>query len=256
MYDTQGSQRDLAFDHPSRWNRPTEVLPASQLQPASAGEVGEGPWPSAWQGCLFALDDPAIDASFAGAARLDLDDDCWVDYVPHWLSGADLVFAELVARLDWQQRRVVMYDKLLAGPRLTAWYGPDRIDSPPLAVCSQIGEALRHRYAERFDSIGFNYYRDGNDSVAWHGDTVRRRLQQAVVAIVSVGAPRPFLLRPTGGGPSRGFAVGQGDLLVMGGACQRHWQHCVPKVKAAGPRISITYRHDDLFLAPRYGVAS
>ncbi len=209
--------------------------------------------PAAWQGCLFALDDPAVDRSFRGAARVQLDDDCWIEHVPQWLSGADLVFAELVARLEWQQRTVVMYERIVAEPRLTAWYGAERMASPPLPVCTEMAAALGCRYAEPFDSIGFNYYRDGSDSVAWHGDTVRHRRRMATIAIVSVGSPRPFLLRRAGGGPSRGFALGQGDLLVMGGACQRHWQHCVPKVKAvAGPRISITYRHGDTFAPPRY----
>jgi alkylated DNA repair dioxygenase AlkB len=102
---------------------------------------------------------------------------------------------------------------------------------------------LSVRYGVSFDSIGTNYYRDGQDSVAWHGDRVRH-LADPIVAIVSVGAPRPFLLRSRRGGSSLAFALGQGDLLVMGGECQHRWEHCVPKVAAAGPRISITYRHE------------
>ena len=98
--------------------------------------------------------------------------------------------------------------------------------------------------ADRFDSIGCNYYRTGADSVAWHADRIRFYQEDPIVAIVSVGAPRPFLLRPRGGGRSRSFLLGQGDLLVMGGACQHDWEHTVPKVASAGPRISITYRHD------------
>ena len=99
------------------------------------------------------------------------------------------------------------------------------------------------RYDRPFDSVGLNFYRDGRDSVAWHGDRVRHQQADPLVVIVSVGAPRPFLLRPRGGGSSLSYLLGQGDLLVMGGAIQHDWEHCVPKVAAAGPRISITFRH-------------
>jgi alkylated DNA repair dioxygenase AlkB len=114
-----------------------------------------------------------------------------------------------------------------------------------LPILAEMRRSLAGRYQRPFDSIGCNFYRDGRDSVAWHGDRLRH-LTDPVVAIVSVGAPRPFLLRPTGGGSARGFLLGQGDLLVMGGECQTRWQHAVPKVAAAGPRISVTYRHGAL----------
>ena len=91
---------------------------------------------------------------------------------------------------------------------------------------------LSTRYAEAFDSIGFNCYRHGEDSVAWHGDRHRHTIDDPVVAIVSVGAPRPLRLRPRGGGRARSFDLGRGDLFVMGGACQHDWEHCVPKVRA------------------------
>jgi alkylated DNA repair dioxygenase AlkB len=94
-----------------------------------------------------------------------------------------------------------------------------------------------------FTQIGANLYRDGADSVAWHGDRVARELPEAVVALVSLGAVRPFRLRPTGGGPSIGLLPGPGDLLVMGGSCQRTWQHSVPKTRASAPRISVQFRH-------------
>ena len=110
-------------------------------------------------------------------------------------------------------------------------------------LLDRLGRALRRYYGHPFDSVGCNYYRTGADSVAWHGDRMRLVQVDPVVAIVSVGAPRPFLLRPRGGGPSRSFLLGHGDLLVMGGASQHDWEHAVPKVALAGPRISITYRH-------------
>ena len=102
--------------------------------------------------------------------------------------------------------------------------------------------ALSARYGERLDSIWVNYYRDGQDSVAWHSDRVGRTRRQPLVAIVTLGGPRRFLLRPRGGGRSRSFAPASGDLLVMGGDSQHHWEHTVPKAKAAQPRMSVTFR--------------
>ena len=195
-----------------------------------------------WQGTLFGLDDPWADPGFATTELIQLDDECWLEHCPNWLGGSDLVFAELVTGLPWRQREVVMYHRLLPEPRLTAWWTTGDQASEPLPVLSQMRTLLSARYDREFDSIGCNYYRDGRDSVAWHGDRVRH-LEDPVVAIVSVGAPRAFLLRPRGGGSSRGFMLGQGDLLVMGGDCQDAWEHCVPKAASAGPRISITYRH-------------
>ena len=103
---------------------------------------------------------------------------------------------------------------------------------------------LASRYDEPFDSIGFTLYRDGNDSVAWHGDRHRHVVTNPVVAIVSLGAPRPFRVRPRGGGSSLSWDLGNGDLFVMGGACQHDWEHCVPKTRRpVQPRMSVTIRH-------------
>ena len=198
-----------------------------------------------WQASLFGLDAPAADPCFPGIARHQLDPACWVDHLPRWLGGSDQVFAELVARIPWRQRRVQMYDRMLDEPRLTWWWDDDDgAAAVPLPVLHDVGDALSRRYGRCFDSIGLNFYRHGQDSVAWHGDRIRHTQRDPLVAIVSVGAPRPFLLRPRGGGSSLSFLLGQGDLLVMGGAMQHDWEHSVPKVAAAGPRISVTYRHD------------
>src|SRR5207248_2445290 len=112
------------------------------------------------------------------------------------------------------------------------------------AIVEEMRSALSSRYDQAFLSVGANLYRDGRDSVAWHGDRVARTLPQAVIAIVSLGGVRRFLLRPTGGGRSVRFDLASGDLLVMGGSCQRTWQHCVPKVARAEPRLSLTFRHE------------
>ena len=197
-----------------------------------------------WQQCLFAFEEPAVDAAFTGATRTWLDPTSWVDVVPGWLSGADLVFAELVARLPWQQREVTMFGRRLPEPRLTHWWSlTDGVE--PLPVLAQAREALIRHYSLPFDSIGCNLYRDGRDSVAWHSDRERYEREDPVVAIVSTGNPRPFQVRPKHGQhrPSRTWVLGQGDLLVMGGACQHDYEHCVPKTVVDGPRLSMVFRH-------------
>ncbi len=197
-----------------------------------------------WQQCLFAFESPCVDADFGAVSRTWLDDRSWVDYAPRWLRGADLVFAELIAVLPWRQREVTMYDRRLPEPRLTAWWSTASSDAEVLPVLAEARRVLTDHYARPFDSIGFNLYRDGHDSVAWHGDRERYDLEDPTVVIVSTGQPRPFHLRPRGGGTSHSWQLGHGDLVVMGGSCQHDWEHCVPKVAAAGPRLSIMFRHN------------
>jgi alkylated DNA repair dioxygenase AlkB len=198
-----------------------------------------------FQGSLFGNADAGVDATFAGLQRRRLAHRCWLDFAPVWLSGADDTFAILVDTLDWRQRTVTMYDRRLPEPRLTSWWTAEA-GHEPLPVLGEARRTLGSRYGVEFDTIGFNWYRDGNDSVAWHGDLRGPKMPEATIAIVSVGARRPFRLRPRSGGPSISYNVGHGDLLVMGGACQHQWQHCVPKVRGAGPRISITFRHSGI----------
>jgi alkylated DNA repair dioxygenase AlkB len=199
-----------------------------------------------FQGSLFGDAAVAVDPSFAALLRRELDARCWIDLVPGWLAGADDVFTQLTETLDWQQRTVTMYERRLPEPRLTSWWAEAAGAPEPLPVLAAARLALSDRYGVAFNTIGFNRYRDGNDSVAWHGDLRGPKLPEFNVAILSVGARRPFRLRPRTGGRSIGYDLGHGDLLVMGGACQHHWQHSVPKVRAAGPRISITFRHSGI----------
>jgi len=197
-----------------------------------------------WQQCLFAFEEPTVDAGFTGLTRTHLSPHSWVDHVPGWLRGADLVFAELVAKLQWQQREVTMYDRRLPEPRLTAWWSPLSGRPEPLPVLDDARMALTRQYARPFDSIGFNLYRDGRDSVAWHADRERFAQEDPVVAVLSTGAPRAFHIRSKEGGPSRTWHLGQGDLFVMGGSCQHEFEHCVPKAaQVEGPRLSIMFRH-------------
>jgi alkylated DNA repair dioxygenase AlkB len=199
-----------------------------------------------FQGSLFGDAQVAIDPSFAALVRRDLDERCWIDFVPSWMTGADRVFAQLTETLDWHQRTVTMYERRLPEPRLTSWWAESAGAAEPLPVLGDARRALSEHYGVRFDTIGFNRYRDGDDSVAWHGDLRGPKLAEFDVAILSVGARRPFRLRPRTGGRSISYDLGHGDLLVMGGACQHHWQHSVPKVRTAGPRISITFRHNGI----------
>jgi alkylated DNA repair dioxygenase AlkB len=136
-----------------------------------------------------------------------------------------------------------MYDRRVDEPRLTAWQHVD--DSHPLGspFLEEARVALSKRYDVEIDSVGINLYRDGTDSVAWHRDRIPREIVDPVVALVSVGEPRKFLLRPYGGGSSRAFKLGHGDLFVTGGQTQRRYEHSVPKVSSSGPRISLVFRH-------------
>ncbi|MEV0246486.1 alpha-ketoglutarate-dependent dioxygenase AlkB [Nocardia sp. NPDC050712] len=170
----------------------------------------------------------------------------WVDVLPGWLSGADVLFERLVAAVPWQAERRPMYDRVVDVPRLLRFYGEaEELPDPVLGDArSALSEHYRAELGEPFRTAGMCYYRDGRDSVAWHGDTIGRgSTHDTMVAIVSVGAPRALALRPRGGGEALRFPVGHGDLLVMGGSCQRTWEHAVPKTrKPAGPRISIQFR--------------
>ena len=197
----------------------------------------------AWQGSLLTCGAPAVDRAFTSLERVQLDSTSWVDVQGAWLQGGDEVLAELVGLVSWRQRRVTMYGRLLDEPRLTAWWAVARTEDVPVPVLADAWVALNEHYGRRFDSVGANLYRDGADSVAWHGDRIRHSLEEPVVAIVSLGQPRPFLLRPRGGGRSLTFRPGAGDLLVMGGRCQQDWEHTVPKVARAGPRVCLTFRH-------------
>jgi alkylated DNA repair dioxygenase AlkB len=197
-----------------------------------------------FQGSLFGTLSPKYDPTFADIARLDLDFTTWVDLASGWLRGADRVFDELAATLPFRQRTGVrMYDRLVDEPRLTSWWRLESGSPEPLPLLRGIRLLLSERYGEEFDSIGFNLYRDGDDSVAWHGDRHRHHVTNPTIAILSVGAPRPLRLRPRGGGPSLSWNLGDGDLFVMGGACQHLWEHTVPKMRVTtGPRLSITFR--------------
>ncbi len=193
----------------------------------------------ALQPTLFGGGEPRVNPGLPGLRRSTLGGSAWLDYLPGWLDAHEVVFDILWQTTRWEHYRRRMYDHIVDVPRLLATL-PD--DGPGHPVVLEMATALATHYGRPLDRVSLACYRDGNDSVAWHGDRLGRQAGDAVVAIVSVGARRRFLLRPAAGGASRAFDLGWGDLLVMGGACQRTWQHAVPKVAHAGPRISIQFR--------------
>ena len=183
---------------------------------------------------------PSIDAgALADIRRVDLGDGAWIDYLSGWVVGERALMDTLVRTTAWRSERRPMYDRIVDVPRLVASL-PD--DGPGHPLLDDIRALLSARYATAFVRVGMGYYRDGSDSVAWHGDTVARELAEAVVATVSLGEPRRFLLRPRDGGRSIAYRLGHGDLFVMGGSCQRTWRHAVPKVARALPRLAVMFR--------------
>ena len=198
-----------------------------------------------WQPSLFDGGPPTLDPSYLGVRRIVLDERSWVDYCPSWLAGSDDVFAALADEARWQQRTVHMYDRSVLEPRLTAGWSTDADDTGTPPILRDMAAALSTRYGVGFDRIWVNLYRDGADSVAWHGDRNRLVMTRPLVATVSLGARRKFLLRPRG--TSRALyrlEPGHGDLVVMGGECQAEWEHTVPKTaQKVGPRMSVTIRH-------------
>jgi alkylated DNA repair dioxygenase AlkB len=197
-----------------------------------------------WQPSLLArVEEVRPDPSFSRLERVQLDEESWVDHGPQWVAGADRLFDEVLAGREWGQRSRRIYDRRVKEPRLTAVWKADSGEALEPPVLEEVRGLLSERYGQTFDSVGFNLYRDGHDSVAWHGDRIKKEIERPIVALLSLGEPRRFLLRPRGGGRSRAFMLGRGDLLVTGGKTQRAWEHSVPKVARAGPRISLAYRH-------------
>jgi alkylated DNA repair dioxygenase AlkB len=213
--------------------------------------------------------------------RTPLAHGAWVDLRPAWVAGADVLFQRLANDVPWYEERRRMYDRIVDVPRLLCFYDED--DALPDASLEAARRALNTHYraelGEPFRTVGLCYYRDGRDSVAWHGDTIGRgSTEDTMVAIVSVGDPRALLLRPRPGlgagvartaergtreeagsrsdpearatgasarehRPTLRHELGHGDLLVMGGSCQRTWEHAIPKTaRPVGPRISIQFR--------------
>ena len=188
---------------------------------------------------LLGNEPPSFDAAFPGLTRERLDAHAWLDLCPGWVTGNHRLFRHLESTTTWHSERRRMYEREVDVPRLTARF-PN--DGPGHPLLTELVRALSSRYDRPMDQVSAAWYRDGRDSVALHGDRVGRHVDDCVVAIVSLGEARRFVLKPVAGGPSRVYRPGHGDLLVMGGRCQRDWLHGVPKAARAGARISVQFR--------------
>lgn len=201
----------------------------------------------AFQGSLLDLGDTMTLRDLAtGRHRAALTDGAWVDVRAGWLAAGDELLTALLRDVPWQAERRRMYDSIIDVPRMTRHYAAH--ETLPHPMLAQARDALSAHYAdelgELFVTAGLCLYRDGRDSVAWHGDRIgRSKDHDTMVAILSLGSIRTLALRPRGGGPSRRFALAHGDLVVMGGSCQRTWDHAIPKTsEPVGPRISVQFR--------------
>lgn len=192
------------------------------------------------------LSEPELRPLGAMVERIELEHGAWIDVRPGWLSNSDALFESLAVGVPWRADSREMYDKVVAVPRLVASFGPR--EPYPHVVLDDAQRALNDHYGrppgQVFETAGLCFYRTGDDSVAWHGDRVGRSIDRdTMVAIMSVGAERTLSIRPKGGGVTRRFPVGHGDLVVMGGSAQRTHEHAILKSKlAVGPRISIQFR--------------
>ena len=194
---------------------------------------------TAKQYSLFGAGTPAIDKQFSGAQRTELSDGAWIEYVPGWLSGHETVFDALTLEGKWQKQRRRMYDQVVDVPRLVC-RAPER--GTQVHLLRKMSVALTIRYHLALTNVALAWYRDEADSVAMHGDKMGVLSKDTIIATVSVGESRRFVMRSNRGGRAIGLNLGWGDLLVMGGTAQETWQHGVPKVAQAGPRISIIFR--------------
>ena len=195
------------------------------------------------QPALWSMQEPI--ALELAVNRLELGDEAWVDTMTGFVRGGDTLLEAVRSSIALSTGRRPMYDNMVDIPRLSGHLSTDEVGSA-VPLVNDIAAMLGDRYQKAFTRVGVNLYRNERDSVAWHADKIGRIMHQPIVGLVSLGAARPFLLRPLGGGPSRRFVLGSGDLLVMGGTCQHRFEHAVPKLsRPTPPRLSLTFRHDD-----------
>jgi alkylated DNA repair dioxygenase AlkB len=198
---------------------------------------------------LFAGDETRIDETFARARRTQLDEASWVEHVPGWLSGDERLLTELLDTAGWEQRDRWMINRTVTEPRLTAEYKD--LAEAPQEMLHTAAEALSAHYGVPYDGLWLNCYRDHHDSTGWHGDWPTCKRDECVVPVLSLGATRRFLIRPREGGRSITISCAGGDLVVMGGRCQRDWRHCVPKqTTAAGVRVSVNFSSRSQMVRP------
>ena len=183
--------------------------------------------------------------------------DAAVHYQEQWIADGDAtaLFAELRASLHWQQQPIRMFGRMVMQPRLTAWYGDpgaaytySGLKHEPLQWTDELN-ALRQKLetetGSRFNSVLCNCYRSGTDSMGWHSDNEPELGSDPVIASVSLGQPRRFLLRHKNNHLQKHtLLLGHGSLLLMHGETQQNWQHSLPRTAAhCNERINLTFRH-------------
>lgn len=187
----------------------------------------------------------------ARTERLDLGNDSWVDVTRSWLKDPESLYAGLLEQVPWRASRLFRYDHWVEERRLGSfWQRGNPLPHPDLAP---VHKAVEKAYGVAFAGFGLIQYRDGTDGQAFHRDTDMRWLDDTLIAILTLGARRPWLLRPRrnrhdhspGRGATHDLQPASGDLLVMGGRCQADWEHSVPYIpgEAVGVRISLQWRH-------------
>lgn len=186
----------------------------------------------------------------ATVERVQLDAGSWVDVSRGWLEGADDLYEHLLREVAWRSSSLFRYEVFVDERRLGASWSRGR--PLPHPALGPITRWIQKRYGVLFDGFGMIQYRDGTDGQGFHRDTDMRWLEDTVIAVLTLGATRPWRLRPhadrRSDDPTKGatheLLPAAGDLLVMGGRCQADWQHSVPYVPSSpvGPRISLQWR--------------
>jgi alkylated DNA repair dioxygenase AlkB len=183
--------------------------------------------------------------------RVQLDATSWVDVSRDWLLDADVLFDHLLTNVAWQTTKLFRYEQYVEERRLgSGWRRGTPLPHPVLA---EVTRTIQRKYRVEFAGFSIIQYRDGNDGQGFHRDTDMRWLDDTVVAVLTLGATRPWTLRPleskfadgAGKGAVHDLQPATGDLLVMGGRCQADWQHSVPYLKSranVGVRISLQWR--------------
>jgi alkylated DNA repair dioxygenase AlkB len=193
---------------------------------------------------FIARDEIELDRAFATARRTALDASSWIELVPAWLRGGERLLESLLEAVPWQQHYRRMFDQRFLEPRLTAQY--QSLRNPLHRALLDAASALSDHYGVKYDNLWLNLYRDGRDSTGWHRDRFSCRRPECIVPVLTLGAARRFLLKPRAGGSSIALEPHCGDLVVMGGRCQQHWVHCVPKDDASiGVRISLNFQSSE-----------
>ena len=188
----------------------------------------------------------------AGQA-VDLPGAC-LAFDPDWLGAGEAwaLFEALHAQLPWERHRITVYGRTLDAPRLSCWigdaaytYSGTRFDPHPWpGALADVRARLERELHAGFNSVLANLYRDGRDSMGWHSDDEPELGVQPVIASLSLGATRRFVLKHRSD-PSRKVALElpRGSLLLMRGATQANYRHALPRTaKPVGPRINLTFR--------------